>query len=95
MTQLTERFSEKHAKKLIGRTDLEDALKRLDKLTHEQAQMASAEVQRATGAIDETVGEVTGQVLAADDRVASTDDKVVDVTNGAQIIISGLDKSLI
>ena len=92
---LTERFLEKHAKKLIGRTDLEDALERLDKLTHELAQMPTAEVQRATGAIDETMGEDTGQVLAADDRVASTDDKVAGVINGAQIIVSQLDKCLI
>ena len=91
---LTEQFLEKHAKKLIGRTDLEDALKRLDKLTHELAQMAS-EVQRATGAIDETMGEDTGPVLAADDRVASTDDKVAGVIDGVQIIVSQLDKCLI
>ena len=88
MSLLTEQMSEKYAKKLIGRTDLEDALKRLDKLTHEQAQMASAEVQKATDAIDETAGEVTEQVLAADDRVASADDKIADVINGAQIVSS-------
>jgi len=34
---LTIGLSEKSAKKLIGRTDIEDALKKLDKLTHEEA----------------------------------------------------------
>jgi hypothetical protein len=81
MFPLTERCSEKYGKKLIGRTDMEDALKRLDKLTHEEARMATAEVLRATHAIDE-------RVLAVDDRVASVDDKVAEVINGAQIIFS-------
>jgi hypothetical protein len=36
---LTERSQEKYVKKLIGRTDLEDALKKLDKLTQEEAWM--------------------------------------------------------
>ena len=34
-------------KKLIGRTDVEDALKRLDKLTREEARMATTEVLKA------------------------------------------------
>ena len=37
-------FLEKFFKKLLGRNDVEDALKRLDKLTHEEAKMATAEV---------------------------------------------------
>ena len=75
-------------KKLIGRTDVEDALNRLDKLTHEQAQMATAEAQRATDAIDETAGEVTEQVLTVDAGVASLNDEIVEVIDGAQIIIN-------
>ena len=83
MSLLTEQMSEKYAKKLIGKTDLEDALKRLDKLTHEQAQMASAEVQKATDAIDETAGEVTEQVLTVDAGVASVNDEIAEVVDGA------------
>jgi hypothetical protein len=37
----------KYGKRLIGRTNLEDALKRLDKLTQEEARMAIAELLRA------------------------------------------------
>jgi hypothetical protein len=86
---LTERCLEKYAKKLIGRTDLEDALKRLDKLTNEQARMASAEVQKTTCTIDdETVGEVGEQVPAVEDRVAGVDDKVAELVDGTQIVIS-------
>jgi hypothetical protein len=81
MSPLTKRCSEKYGKKLIGRTDLEDALKRLDKLTHEEARMATAEVLRMTHAIDEAVTGVREQVHVVDDRVA-------EVINGALIIIS-------
>jgi hypothetical protein len=88
MSPLTERRSEKYGKKLIGRTDLEDALKRLDNLTQEEVRMAAVEILRATHIIDERVRGVSKQVLAVDDRVASVDDKVAEVINGAQIIFS-------
>ena len=35
---------EKFFKKLLGRNDVEDALKRMDKLTQDEAKMATAEV---------------------------------------------------
>ena len=35
---------EKYFEKLLGRKDVEDALKRLDKLTQDEAKMATAEV---------------------------------------------------
>ena len=67
---------------------MEDALKRLDKLTHEEARMATTEVLRTTHAIDETVTEVKEQVLAVDDRVASVNDKIAEVIIGAKIIFT-------
>ena len=85
---LTEQYSEKYGKKLIGRTDLEDALKRLDKLTQEEARMATAEVLRMTHAIDKTVTEVREQVVVVDDRVASVGGKVAKVINGMQIMFT-------
>jgi hypothetical protein len=60
---------EKYAKKLIGRTDMEDALKRLDKLTHEEARMATAENLKATYAVGESVRGVADKMVAIDDRV--------------------------
>ena len=86
MSPLTERCSEQFGKKLIGRTDMEDALKKLDKLTQEEVRMATAEVLRATHAIDQCVRGVREQVLAVNDRVASVDNKVAEVINGAQFI---------
>jgi hypothetical protein len=84
---MIKRSSEKYAKKLIGRADLEDALNRLDKLTYEEAQIAAAEVQRATHVVDETEGGIREEVPAVDDRVAGVDDEVAE-THGGQNIIS-------
>jgi hypothetical protein len=41
-------FSELFARKLMGRTDIEDALKRLDSLIQEEVQMAIAQILKAT-----------------------------------------------
>jgi hypothetical protein len=79
MTPVTEENPEKYGKRLIGRTDIEDALKRLDKLTNEEARMAIAENLRATHAVDERVRGVTEQVLAVDERVAGVDDRLANV----------------
>jgi hypothetical protein len=81
MPLLIELCSEKYAKKLIGRTDIEDALKRLDKLTHEEARMATAENLKATHAVGESVREVVDKVVAIDNKVAGVDDRVASVAD--------------
>ena len=40
--------SEKFLKKLMGKNDIEDALKRLDTLTQEEARIATAEIFKVT-----------------------------------------------
>ena len=42
-------------KKLIGKTEMEDALKRLDKLTQDEARMAAAENLKLTHVVDNKV----------------------------------------
>src|SRR6266576_3221003 len=79
MTSLTERRSEKYAKKLIGRTEMEDALKRLDKLTQEEARMAAAQNLKVTHTVDERVKGVVDTVEAIDNKVADVDDRVASV----------------
>ena len=69
-------------KKLIGRTDLEDALKRLDQLTREEAWMGIAQTLRATHDVGEIVGRVVDTVASVDDRVRAVDDRVAEVTRG-------------
>ena len=83
----TEAFSEKYVKKLLGkRMDIEDALKRLDSLTQEEAQMAAAQVLKATHAVDDT-GRVRGVAdiaVRVDNRVASVGDQVQGVGDQIQ-----------
>jgi hypothetical protein len=44
---------EKFLKKLVGKNDMEDMLKRLDLLTQEEARMATAEVLKITKGIND------------------------------------------
>ena len=76
---LIDGFSEKFAKKLIGRTEIEDALKRLDKLTLEEARMAIAQNLKIAHTVDKGVREVVDTVIAMDDRIAIVDNKVEGV----------------
>jgi hypothetical protein len=84
---LTERFLEKYLKKLFGnRTDIEDALKRLDVLTQEEAQMAAAQVLKATHTVDDT-GRLRGVAdiaLGVDSRVAVVGDQVQGIGDQVQ-----------
>ena len=83
---LTKPLLEKYLKKLIGKDDIEDALKRLDCLTQEEAQMAAAQVLRATHAVDDT-GRVRGVAdiaTSVDNRVASVGDQVQGVGDQVQ-----------
>ena len=74
-------------KKLVGRTDIEDALRRLDKLTQEEASMATAESLKATHDIHNKVENVGSKVKDVDNRVRDIGDKIID---GAQIIFDHL-----
>ena len=76
---MTELFLEKYLKKLIGRTEVEDALKRLDKLTEDEARMATAQVLKVAHTVDERVKGVGDAVLGVDNRVAGVDDRVAGV----------------
>ena len=77
----SEKYLQKLIKKLIGNNDIEDALKRLDRLTQEEARMASAQLLEITNAIDSEVREIADNVLVVDDRVAGVDEHVAVVDN--------------
>ena len=62
--------------KLLGKNDVEDALKRLDTLTTEEARMATAENLRVTNRVDNKVDKVDSKVDKVDDKVGKVDDKV-------------------
>ncbi len=65
--------------KFAGNTDVEDSLERLDKLTQEEARMASAEQLKMTHSID-------GKVTGVDDRVKSVEGRVQDVHGDVQYV---------
>jgi len=81
MTLLTEGRSEKYMKKLVGMTEMEDALKRLDKLTQEEARMAAAQNLKATHTVDERVKGVADTVEAIDNKVAGIENQVTGVND--------------
>ncbi|KAF8274642.1 hypothetical protein EI94DRAFT_1712774 [Lactarius quietus] len=78
--------AKKFLRKLAGMADLEDALKKLDRLTQEEARMALAEVLRITHSVrdevkvvDGKVENVGGKVVDMGGKVADMGDKVEDV----------------
>jgi uncharacterized protein YlxW (UPF0749 family) len=84
------RSLEKYMKKLTGNTEIEDSLSRLDKLTQEEARMASAELLKVTHGVD-------GKVMGVDDRVKDVQGDVQDVRSDVQDISSevrGVDNKL-
>jgi hypothetical protein len=89
---LIELFSEKYLKKQFGNgTDIEDALKILDILTQEEAQMAAAQVLKATHTVDDT-GRVRGVAdiaLSVDNRVAGVGDQVQGVDDKVTAAMDG------
>ena len=74
---------------MIGRTEIEDALKRLDKLTQEEARMATAQILKTTHTIDDRVAGVAVEVLGVDNRVAGVDDRVKAVDDKVAAVIDG------
>jgi hypothetical protein len=89
---LTKECSEKYVKKLVGRTEIEDALKRLDKLTQEEARMAAAQNLKVTHTVDDRVKGVAGTVAAIDNRVAGVDDRVAGVGDQVQQSANDIDE---
>ena len=75
-------------KKLIGNTDIEDSLDRLDKLTQEEARMASAELLKMTRIVDGKVVDVGGKVQDVGNNVKGVDDKVQGISSDLKDISS-------
>ena len=81
--------TEKFLRKLAGMADLEDALKKLDRLTQEEARMANAEVLRIAHDIRSGVKIVDGKVEEVVDKVGGVGDKVQCVDDKVQVVIDG------
>lgn len=71
-------------KKLVGRTDIEDALRRLDKLTQDEVRMAAAEGLKATHRVDDNVARVRNEVLGVSDQVLGISNQVHNIDDQVQ-----------
>ena len=78
--------SEKFAKKVAGRTDVEDGLKKLDKLTLEEVGMASAQLLIVTHTIENKVIMVGDGVRVIDEKVQVVGTQVGDVKCDVQVV---------
>ncbi|KAF8492409.1 hypothetical protein F5888DRAFT_1909189 [Russula emetica] len=87
----------KYFKKLAGNREVEDSLDRLDKLTQEEARMASAEQLKMTHSVDDRVRGVGGQVQDVRDDVQDVRGDVQDVGNRVQDVddrVQGIDSNV-
>ncbi|KAF8495913.1 hypothetical protein F5888DRAFT_1924915 [Russula emetica] len=82
----------KYLKKLIGRTDIEDALKRLDRLTQEEARMAAAQVLKVVNTVDDNVQGIANNMVSVDNRVAGIDDRVAGIDDRMKDVHDGVDQ---
>lgn len=80
--------SERFFKKLIGRSDIEDASRRLDSLMQHEHRMAAAQDLRATHRVDGRVMDIQHDVQGVDERVRGVDER----TQGVDERVQGVDK---
>ena len=85
---------ERFVKKLLGRSEIEDALRRLDKLTHEEGRMAAAQGLRATRGVGERVSSLGNDVHDLGDGVNVAINKMDAVLNGAHLFFFWLSTPL-
>ena len=78
----------------MGNRDIEDSLDKLDKLTQEEARMASAELLKMVRAVDDRVQDigrdVRGDVQDIDNKVQGVDDKVQGIGSDVKVLGSGI-----
>ena len=79
--------AEKFLRKLAGMADLEDSLKKLDRLTQEEARMANTEVLRITRSIRDGVEVVNGKVEEVGDKVEGVGDRVEEVGDKVEDVV--------
>ncbi len=80
-------ISEKYLNKLIGRNDIEDALRKLDRLTQEEARVAAAQLLKVTNTIENRITGIADDVFVVDNRVAGIGDRVA----GIDYRVAGID----
>ena len=64
----------------MGNTEVEDAVRKLDKLTQEEARMAAAELLKITHSVDSKVEGMDNRMRGVDGRVQDIDSKMDQVS---------------
>lgn len=72
-------MAELFLKKLIGRTDIEDAIQRLERVTVEETRMAAAEALKAIHGVGDEVQGIHDAVKAVEDRVKGVEGMIQGV----------------
>ena len=75
--------SAKYLRRLTGRADVEDALKRLDNLTQEEARMATTQLLKAIRCVDD-------RVTGVGECVNAIDGKATRIIDGTRTVSSHL-----
>ena len=90
--------SGKYLKARVGRKDIEDALRRLDKLTQEQVRMAAAELLKITNSLEDSVKNIAeqkqgvdGTIQCVDTKVQGVDDRVKGVDDSVKVVDDKVD----
>ena len=85
MLPIADRDSEKYLKKLLGRTDIEDAMSRLNGLTQEE-QMVFAQVLKVAHNVKDGVEIVGDQVKGDTGQVKEVGDLAIDVDDKVKVV---------
>ncbi|KAI0300207.1 hypothetical protein BC826DRAFT_931747, partial [Russula brevipes] len=94
---IKEKRAKKYLKRLLGKNNIEDSLKRLDSLTHDEARMATAEALKTTRSVDNKMKVVLDETKEGLRQTASNLDQVkrssppffVSVGSGSSIPLTG------
>ena len=78
----------------MGNRDIEDSLERLDKLTQEEARIASAEQLKMTHVVDDQVRGVGGQVQDVRGDVQDIGNRVHDKVQDVEDRVQGIDSNV-
>jgi archaellum component FlaC len=84
----------KYMKRLVGRTDIEDALGRLERLLQDEIGMATTQGLKATHEVNNQVKGVDDKVQGIDSKMQRVDDRVRDVDDKIDLVIDGVQFTL-
>jgi predicted nucleic acid-binding Zn-ribbon protein len=96
-TVLDSHLLERGLKQLVGNSDIEDSLEKLDKLTQEEARMAQAELLKVLDSVDQNVTVLDKIVKGADGSMKRIEGEVRNAHSDVQdveIKVEGFEESV-